>query len=195
MSEFKQYRRTNLAEMRPYVQGEDMTGISVSDPDKQLDTLEGGYVARNPENHEDKWYIAKDYFDVNFEPYFDVETEKVDTANAEEADGSKEKTLHNTTSDGASKNVSDLVIWGDGDMFKLLSKASSQNEGWMKSTKAMEIPGLGCLVQVTTQQRGLDGTYAVAEALAMVHGVTIEDGAKGVDSKPLARKLVKIKQQ
>ena len=29
---------------------------------------------------------------------------------------------------------------GNGDMFKLLCKASSQKEGWMKSTKAMEIP-------------------------------------------------------
>ena len=179
--EFKKFRRTNIAEMRPYVQGEDMTGISVSDPDKQLDTLEGGMIARNPQNHEDMWYVAKDYFEVNFEPYFDVE----------EVDGPKEKTLHNTTSDGASKNVSDLVIWGDGDMFKLLSKASSQKEGWMKSTKAMQIEGVGCLVQVTTQQRGLDGTYAVAEALTMIHGVVIKEGAKGPDSKPLARSLVK----
>ena len=61
------------------------------------------------------------------------------------------KTLHNTDQDAAKKNVSDLVIFG-GDLFKLLSKASSQNEGWMKSTKAMEIPKVGCVVQVTTQQ-------------------------------------------
>jgi hypothetical protein len=38
----------------------------------------------------------------------------------------------------------------------------------MKSTKAMEIPGSGCVVQVTTQQRNLDGSYSVAEALTYV---------------------------
>jgi hypothetical protein len=81
----------------------------------------------------------------------------------------KSKTLHNTCVDGAKKNVSDLVVFGDGDMFKLLSKASSQAEGWMKSTKAMNVTG-GVVIQVTTQQRNIDGTYAVAEAVTYVPG-------------------------
>lgn len=83
-----------------------------------------------------------------------------------------EKTLHNSDVSGAHKNVSDLSIVGDGDMFQLLCKASSQKEGWMKSTKAMQA-GKGCLVQVTTQQRNPDGSYAVAEALTFVPDVTI----------------------
>lgn len=45
------------------------------------------------------------------------------------------KSLHNTCANGATKNVKDIVFWGDGDTFKLISKASSENEGWMKSTK------------------------------------------------------------
>ena len=77
------------------------------------------------------------------------------------------KTLHNTDSDGTRKNVSDVVFWGDGDAFKLICKASSESQGWMKSTKAMEA-GNGCLVQVTTQQRNPDGSYAVAEAVSFV---------------------------
>jgi len=40
----------------------------------------------------------------------------------------------------------------------------------MKSTKALEIEELGCLVQVTTQQ----GEH-VSEALTFIHGVHIED--------------------
>ena len=68
-----------------------------------------------------------------------------------------EKTLHNSTSSEAKKNVSDLIIWGDGDTFKLICKASSKREGWMKSTKAMEIEGVGCVVQVTTQQKNETG--------------------------------------
>ena len=47
------------------------------------------------------------------------------------------KTLHNTDANGATKNVKDIVFWGNGDTFKLISKASSELEGWMKSTKAM----------------------------------------------------------
>lgn len=69
------YRRTGLSEMRPYVPGEDLTGISVSDPDKDLLAAAaesgedpGGYVARNPKNHADQWYVAQTYFDENLEP-------------------------------------------------------------------------------------------------------------------------------
>ena len=85
------------------------------------------------------------------------------------------KTLGNTDLNGAHNNVSDLVVWGNGDMFKLLCKASSEKEGWMKSTKAMEIESLGCIVQVTTQQRNPDGSYSIAEALTfVVHASIIE---------------------
>lgn len=83
------------------------------------------------------------------------------------------KTLHNSDVSGAKKNVPDIEIFGNGDTFQLLCKASSHKEGWMKSTKAMEIPNRGCLVQVTTQQRGVDGTYAVAEALCFIERTCI----------------------
>jgi hypothetical protein len=88
-----------------------------------------------------------------------------------------EKSLGNTDVNGARKNVRDIVVFGNGDMFKLLSKASSQDEGWMKSTKAMEVVG-GCVVQVTTHQRNHDGTNSVAEALTYVPGVKIADDAE-----------------
>jgi len=84
-----------------------------------------------------------------------------------------DKTLHNSDISGAKINVPDIKVVGDGDMFKLLCKASSQNEGWMKSTKACEVAGIGCIVQVTTQQRNPDGSYAVAEAVTFVPNVTI----------------------
>ena len=79
------------------------------------------------------------------------------------------KTLHNSTVSGARTNVSDLNIFGNGDTFKLICKASSKNEGWMKSTKAMQIGGVGCVIQVTTQQGD-----NVSEALTFVPGVRIE---------------------
>lgn len=79
------------------------------------------------------------------------------------------KTFGNTDASGARENVKDIQFFGDGDLFQLLCKASSKREGWMKSTKAMEIPGVGCVVQVTTQQ----GDH-VAEAVTFVPGVRIE---------------------
>ena len=88
------------------------------------------------------------------------------------------KTLHNSDVSGARQNVKDLVVVGNGDLFKLLSKASSEAEGWMKSTKAMQTP-FGCVVQVTTWQRNDDGSYAVAEALTFVPGVQIVDDENG----------------
>lgn len=48
--------------MRPYVPGESLTGISVS----ETDTPElGGMIARNPDDHEDQWYVNHDYFEKN----------------------------------------------------------------------------------------------------------------------------------
>lgn len=68
MSEFKQYRKKQLQEMRCYVPGEDLAGISVSAPDQKLPSLDGGMIARNPQNHEDQWYIAAKFFADNYEP-------------------------------------------------------------------------------------------------------------------------------
>ena len=80
-----------------------------------------------------------------------------------------DKTLHNSDISAARKNVRDIVVYGNGDLFKLICKASSKAEGWMKSTKAMYIIGMGCVVQVTTQQGD-----NVAEALTFVPGVKIQ---------------------
>jgi len=53
--------------------GGDMVKVSVSNPDKELAKeepaiFEQGFIARNPKNHEDLWYVAKKYFDDNLEP-------------------------------------------------------------------------------------------------------------------------------
>ena len=85
----------------------------------------------------------------------------------------KAKTLGNTDTNTTRSNVKDVVIWG-GDKFKLIQKASSEAEGWMKSTKAMKVTG-GVVLQVTTQQRNPDGSYAVAEAVTFIPGLTIKE--------------------
>jgi hypothetical protein len=105
------------------------------------------------------WLVAKDFFDANYKP-------------VEQKDKVVSKSLGNTDTNGARKNVRDIVFWGNGDTFKLISKASSKAEGWMKSTKGLDT-GHGVALQVTTQQRNPDGSYAVAEAITYIPGATI----------------------
>lgn len=107
------------------------------------------------------------------------------STHVDDASISKEKTLHNSEVSGASKNVKDIVFCGDVDLFQLLFKASSQREGWMKSTKAMDCGG-GVLVQVTTRQRNPDGSYSCAEALSFVPGVFIVDSLRKDGGRYLA---------
>lgn len=175
--QFKQYKRKGLSEMIKWedVPKGDRTLCSISDVDQQLflqnpEEFESGYMARNPKNHNDTWYVSKKYFDDNLEEVSEV------TIN---------KTLHNTTANQAKDNVKDIIFWGDGNTFKLISKASSNNEGWMKSTKAMEIEGVGCVVQVTTQQG-----ENIAEAITFVPGVKTIDFKE--EETIVGRKLINI---
>lgn len=64
MEKWKAYRKSGTTEMRPYIQGEDLNGISVSAADNPEAT--GGMVARNPNNHADQWFVARDYFNANY---------------------------------------------------------------------------------------------------------------------------------
>lgn len=113
---------------------------------------------------------AKDIEDTPYTREMDVEDREKSTLTP--------KTLHNSDVSGAKQNIPDIKIVGNGDLFKLLSKASSESEGWMKSTKAMQTPH-GCVVQVTTQQLNIDGTYSLAEALTYVPGVKISKDSSG----------------
>jgi hypothetical protein len=69
VSEFKQYRRTQIAEMVEWQPGEDLSRVSSSPPDKEAGSPKpGDMIARNPKNHADQWLVAKQYFSDNFEP-------------------------------------------------------------------------------------------------------------------------------
>lgn len=83
-----------------------------------------------------------------------------------------DKTLYNTDASNTKNNVPDVQFFGVENAFKLLSKASSQEEGWMKSTKVYAT-SRGCFVQVSTQQRNPDGSYSLAEALSFGEGLRL----------------------
>lgn len=86
----------------------------------------------------------------------------------------KTKSFGNVDAESASVNTPDIRTYGYVS-WVTMSKAWSDEEGWMKSTKAIKLDK-SCLVQVSTQQRNLDGTYSLAESLQFMPGYTISDG-------------------
>lgn len=84
MSEFKKYRRKQIAELREVDKydiydwdenstirvntdiGESMVSISPEDIANGSPKI-GDMIARNPKNHKDQWLVAKEYFEDNFE--------------------------------------------------------------------------------------------------------------------------------
>lgn len=67
MSKFKEYRRKKLAELRPFIEGETLERVSISDEDALNGSPKvGDMIARNPKNHKDQWLVAKKYFQDNF---------------------------------------------------------------------------------------------------------------------------------
>jgi hypothetical protein len=68
MDNFRQYRRKQIAELRPYFEGEDLSHVSISAEDKKAGSPKAGdMIARNPKNHDDQWLVAAQYFADNFE--------------------------------------------------------------------------------------------------------------------------------
>jgi hypothetical protein len=84
MSEFKEYRRKQIAELRPVTQNDiehyksSLTvekipafmewRVSISAEDlKNGSPKIGDMIARNPKNHLDEWLVAELYFKDNFE--------------------------------------------------------------------------------------------------------------------------------
>ena len=80
---------------------------------------------------------------------------------------SAEKDLTATDTADAQKAATDVVIFGNPDAWELICKASSQEQGWMKSTKRLQVER-GYLYQTETQQRNPDGSWALSQALQYV---------------------------
>ena len=67
MEDFKHYRKSQTVEMRPYVEGESVSNITVAPEDRKIGSpQEGDMIARNPHNHNDQWLVSKKYFDENY---------------------------------------------------------------------------------------------------------------------------------
>lgn len=79
-----------------------------------------------------------------------------------------ERALDNHDMQSATASTPDIVVSGNPGAWEVVGKASSKEQGWMKSTKRMRVDG-GYLYQATTEHRHADGSVACcAEALAFV---------------------------
>jgi hypothetical protein len=58
------YKKTGRILARPYEVGEDMNGISVSIRDHGH--LAGGWIACDPDNPSDRWFINAEFFEKNY---------------------------------------------------------------------------------------------------------------------------------
>lgn len=69
MSEFKQYRKSQIAEMKAWEPGDDMRRVSVAPGDADNGSpKDGDMIARNPKNHDDQWLVAGEFFTQNYVP-------------------------------------------------------------------------------------------------------------------------------
>lgn len=90
------------------------------------------------------------------------------------------RSMDNVDMETARHSTPDIKVHGNPGAWVCVSKASSQSQGWMKSTKVMEIKQgnsfAGCLVQVTTEHRdpktGI--VTACAEAVTFLPGAKLE---------------------
>jgi hypothetical protein len=64
----KKYRKNKIQKMRPYVPGEDLSGISVSEEDREDGSPRlGDMIAVSNMNESDKWLVSKSFFLENYE--------------------------------------------------------------------------------------------------------------------------------
>jgi hypothetical protein len=86
-----------------------------------------------------------------------------------------------TSTAAAKAATADVRVTGNPDMWQLLAKAGSQSEGWMRSTKALQV-GPHVILQVSERQKNADGSYSIDNDLIRVENVRIvrdvKDGHK-----------------
>lgn len=76
MQEWRRFVRRGYSLMRLYRKGEDLTNVSVSKEDDPINDM--GMIACNPDNPKDQWYVARAYFDKNFELHPDEKAKSFD---------------------------------------------------------------------------------------------------------------------
>lgn len=162
----------------------DRTQVAIFKNKEDYILEDSGYIIRNPELSENGYYVI---YEIETDlplcsSYSPIENFELGYTNI----SSKEniKSLNSSDTNHVTKLVPDIKKFGNPDLFRLICKASSESEGWMKSTKAMEITGCGVLVQVTTQQDS-----NIAEATSFIPNARIKE-IKDENNKVIERRIV-----
>lgn len=77
----------------------------------------------------------------------------------------EDRTIDNVTDKNAEEFGTEIV---GTQRWITICKAINHDEAWFKTTKGMDVPSLGVLVQVTTNERG-----QIAEAITFVPGASL----------------------
>jgi hypothetical protein len=92
---------------------------------------------------------------------------------------SASRTLDNTTNEGATEEGVKMV---GKQLWKTVCKAWHEGQRWFKTTKAMEISGLGVLVQTSSYDQGQVTESLVfipkAELIEVEHGCVVVTGSE-----------------
>ena len=132
-----------------------------------------------PSQDKDKIKVV-DHKELYYKGLYDDLVEKINQEEMKKGEP-VQKTLSNSANETVSDNVPDVVLMGvKQNNWRLLCKAFSKREGWMKSTKALDLASREVLVQTTTQQRNSDGSYSIADTLTVVSGRVIETEEIGI---------------
>lgn len=69
MGIWRLYNRKSIpAEMFPYIDGQDLSAVSIGDDDRDNGSpKEGDMIARDPSNHGDMWLVNASYFAEKFD--------------------------------------------------------------------------------------------------------------------------------
>lgn len=103
---------------------------------------------------------------------------------------SERRVLHNTSAADVKQNTSDAKFFGNGDMFQLLGKFSSKAQGTMKSTKAMQIDNVGCVIQSSTERVDTEGKISVAECMVFVPACHVKEEFADDGTTVIGRSIV-----
>ena len=71
------------------------------------------------------------------------------------------------------EQAKDLEQLGNPAAWKPICQSSSDEQGWIKTTSAMQVGRTGVVVKVTEQQRNSNGTLTISTALTFCPGATI----------------------
>lgn len=68
MTTYLNYRKSKSTEMTRWVTGFDMEGVSIADTAIAKDSpKDGDMIARDPNNHDDRWLVDAAYFKANYD--------------------------------------------------------------------------------------------------------------------------------